>query len=54
MKLNKVWDALVSVAITALVLFMLMELIEPYMWLIVVSIIAVFIGSKVYNKTRRW
>jgi hypothetical protein len=51
---SKIWDALASVVITALVIWMLLELIRPYTLIMLVLIALGFVLYKVYTQSRRW
>jgi predicted PurR-regulated permease PerM len=44
----------VSIVVTALALFLILELVRPYMLILLISGMIAFVVMKVVNQSRRW
>lgn len=52
--MRRIWDMLGAIIITALVIYLLIQLIKPYVGLLLLATVIVFVGSHLWRRYRQW
>lgn len=52
--MRRVWDALLALIVTLFVVRMILDMLQPYMLHIVITVVVVILVGKTVAKYRRW
>jgi hypothetical protein len=52
--LKRLWETISAVLITALIVKLLFDMIKPYAFWLVVGLLVLVAGGKLYSKNRNW
>lgn len=52
--MRRIWDTLGAIAITAMLIYMLMQMVRPYVPFVIIGIIVVVIGKYSIARYREW